>query len=113
MSFIHITDPYADEPAVQSTQRQAPAPHPQYTQEQSNPQYVDVAASSLKAMIDPALEQTSGSSHQRDNEGAQLAQELEQAAHAPDGGGETTEHDNLQDTIMKALRQTNEQAQSF
>lgn len=83
---------------------------------------MDVAASSLKAMIDPALEQSTADSEHADTEGAQLKYELENVANLDpsglhhqlsDGGIEKSEQEQLQDTIIQALRQTDEATQSF
>ena len=122
VSFIHITDPYADDPPAQSAQRQPSSQYPpQLPPQQLEPQYVDVAATSLKAMIDPALEHTTGTPDQGDAEAVRLQHELEQAAALNQAGMQMSgangeldehEHDSFQDTIIKALRETNQSVEN-
>lgn len=60
-----------------------------------HPQYVDVAATSLKAMIDPNLESGTGNSGGLNN-GGQDSMTV----------GEMTEAETLNETILKALKQS-------
>lgn len=106
VSFVHVTDPYADETNTTNTTTQshsqsqatqqhhhtiAQLPHSSY----QHPQYVDVAATSLKAMIDPNLESGTGN-------GGGLSNGGQDAMTA----GEMTEAETLNETILKALKQS-------
>ena len=85
------------------------------TQEHTQPEYVDVAASSLKAMIDPDLESST------------LNLESTEPMHMPhapiythnirlDANGKVVvvmDGENLDETIMRALRNTDEQVKSM
>lgn len=74
--------------------------------QQSSPQYIDVAASSLKAMIDPNLESGQDTLAKDDNSTLQ-----------PDGtipsASDTVDAENINETIMKALRNTDEQVKGL
>lgn len=106
VSFVHISDPYADEPHPQ------PPPQPQQHQQQqppfppqpTSPQYVDVAATSLKAMIDPNLEQGTNVTGQE-----AVHPELREAASAvPSASGDTADTDHLNEAIRQALQTADE-----
>ena len=109
---MQVTDPYAtnDEPSTQQPQpvqqQEQPEEYGLPLPEQHHPQYVDVAASSLKAMIDPSLEDTPNIADRIEDlevhHGAQIPTQTD-----------TTEADNINETIMKALRNTDEQVQGL
>lgn len=112
MSFVHVTDPYASE---DSSAQQASQPILQHNttqyalpplSQQSSPQYIDVAASSLKAMIDPNLESAQDTLSKDDGSTLQ-----------PDGAmpsvTDVADAENINETIMKALRNTDEQVKGL
>lgn len=147
VSFVHITDPYAnDNPSdshahSMSMQQTPPLPHlpqdqsygPDYTlagieeHVQVEPQYVDVAASSLKAMIDPNLEANTqvsmGDGHDPPEQSGYVNSGSENHQHellvnAPTDGQylkheDAIQEENINETIMKALQNTNEQVKSM
>lgn len=99
LSFIHVTDPYAEEPvihhhALPRSQQMPPPPPPQ-----STPQYADVAATSLKAMIDPNLEQSSSDIKVEQHGPAS------ESIYPPTTSAEMTEADRFHETIIQALRE--------
>lgn len=154
VSFIHITDPYASDIPDTHVQQMTmsmppppPLPHlppeqnygPEYTlagiddHVTSHPQYADVAASSLKAMIDPNLEANtravmadghdppgqsgyvhSGTEEQHEHE--LLATTLQQEVANEDQflkNEDSMQEENINETIMKALQNTESQVKSM
>lgn len=114
MSFVHVTDPYEDEaststaqPHLQAQQQQShiQAAIPSSSSQYQHPQYVDVAATSLKAMIDPNLEAgTGGGAHGDDGTGNSVGQD---GMNTSTGGAvELTEAETLNETILNALKQS-------
>lgn len=141
MSFIHITDPYANESPSDSHAQtmhipQAP-PLPHLPQDQSygpeymlagieeqvtvDSQYVDVAASSLKAMIDPNLEANTQAGANNDHPPEQSGyaeNQPESFVNAPTDGQylkheDSMQEENINETIMKALQNTQEQVKGM
>ena len=77
---------------------------PQFPTHPTSPQYVDVAATSLKAMIDPNLEQ---STPVADQEAVQSNMQ-DGAASLPTG--DTADTDHLNEAIRQALQNATEPA---
>lgn len=86
------------------------------------PQYVDVAASGLKAMIDPNLEaDTQGGmgNHHNTPDRSGYAENQPDAFTSPTTDGQYLKHDdllheeNINETIMKALQNTQESVKSM
>lgn len=97
VTFVHVTEPWADETtAVQQSSQPTSYPPSLPTQYQT-PQYVDVAATSLKAMIDPDLEAGTGSVNSNGQE--------------TNAGNDIAEAESLNETILNALKQSNAEAE--
>jgi hypothetical protein len=73
-----------------------------FAPQSTSPQYVDVAATSLKAMIDPNLEQSTNVTDQE-----AVHPELREGA-APMQGGDTADADHLNEAIRQALQNAQE-----
>ncbi|KAK5946096.1 hypothetical protein PMZ80_000235 [Knufia obscura] len=104
LSFVHISDPYADEPQPQppAQPQQPQQQQAQFPPQPASPQYVDVAATSLKAMIDPNLEQSTSAADQET-----VHPELREGA-PPIEGDDTADTDHLNEAIRQALQNANE-----
>ena len=107
VSFVHISDPYADEPHLQpppQTQQHQHLQQPQFPTHPTSPQYVDVAATSLKAMIDPNLEQSTPVADQ------EAVQPDLRGGAAPVLVSDTADADHLNEAIRQALQNATEPA---
>lgn len=127
VTFVHVSDPFAEDPtgvpqapsnaaaAQSSTMAHTTYAPPAHVQ----PGYVDVAASSLKAMIDPNLEAgTMGTSEGQEDVHHMTLEGITHAADEAAGhiGLEMqmpeAESEGLNEKIMKALQHSDEQAKA-